>query len=523
MQGEHGVSLKELSSGSPDVSHHHLSRVQAESCCCSQDLPAHLFAVPIIFAAGVTIALILQIHLNASLAEVGRVAKKCTQVKVLPLLSHLLNTAALQVFLKGVVSDHERCTALGERVLGDRGSSVDAAIAGALCLGVMHPHVSGVGGGGVMLVHDIRRNETKVINFQGAAPETFKEEMLQNGSEIKAGLLVGVPGMLLGLHRAHSLYGSLSWEDVVSRAAHVAREGFNVSLSLADAISKVKGERLQERFRNVFVPGGRALSPGSYVRMPGLAQVLQAGLHSFYHGELLQEMEDEVRGNGGVLSREDISNYDVETQDPLESPYHDLIVQVPPPPSAGAALITALNLLEGFHFRENNVTENQIHRWINESLTAALALASGLGDPKANSSVTELLSVMLSKHQAEVLRQKMIHSQTSPSDPHSLPPELLTGQVVVMGPDNLVVSVASSLSRPFGSRILTRSGILLNGLVLHSSWPNGSSQDTGVQPGPRPLAFLMPSVLVPVRDKCGPYMALSSSGGPNRLSKVIQV
>lgn len=52
-----------------------------------------------------------------------------------------------QVFVKGVlVSDHERCTALGQKVLQDHGSSVDAAIAAALCLGVVHPHVSGIGG-----------------------------------------------------------------------------------------------------------------------------------------------------------------------------------------------------------------------------------------------------------------------------------------------------------------------------------------------------------------------------------------
>ncbi len=36
-----------------------------------------------------------------------------------------------------------------------------------------------------MLVHDIQKNETRVINFQGTAPETLKEEMLQNVSELK--------------------------------------------------------------------------------------------------------------------------------------------------------------------------------------------------------------------------------------------------------------------------------------------------------------------------------------------------
>lgn len=60
--------------------------------------------------------------------------------------SFIIIEVALQVFIKSVVSDHEHCTALAERVLRDRGSSVDAAITAALCLGVVHPHVSGVGG-----------------------------------------------------------------------------------------------------------------------------------------------------------------------------------------------------------------------------------------------------------------------------------------------------------------------------------------------------------------------------------------
>lgn len=45
-----------------------------------------------------------------------------------------------------VVTDVARCTALGRDVLGKLGSSVDAAIAAALCLGVVHPHTSGLGG-----------------------------------------------------------------------------------------------------------------------------------------------------------------------------------------------------------------------------------------------------------------------------------------------------------------------------------------------------------------------------------------
>ncbi|XP_056293328.1 glutathione hydrolase 7-like [Pseudoliparis swirei] len=482
------VPLEQLSSGSLSD----LTQTDEEGRS-DQYSVIHVYAVSITFAIGITVALILNIHLGLSF-----------------------------VFAEGVVaSDHQLCTALGQTVLRDRGSSVDAAVAAALCLGVVHPHASGVGGGGVMLVHDIQRNKTTVINFQGTSPKALTEEMLKNVSQLKAGLQVGVPGLLRALHHAHSLYGRLSWKDVVTRAAAVADDGFNVSFSLAEAISKVKGERLSRRFRDMFLPGGRALLPGSFLRMSGLAGVLQAGLSNFYDGNFSREMEDEVRRNGGVLSREDMSNYSVQVEQPVEGQYNEFIIQVPPPPSTGAALISALNLLEALQLNGNNNTENQTHRWIAEALGGALAIASGLGDPSYNSSVTELLSDMLSI--------RRINSSHASSPEYPTRPEQMAGQVVVMGPDELIVSIASSLSTPFGSRIITGSGVILNSLILDFSWPNKTpgqlvtNQNNRIQPGKRPQTSLMPTIVVPAWRKCGIHIALSSSGGQQSLSGSTQV
>ncbi|KAK2862521.1 hypothetical protein Q5P01_002054 [Channa striata] len=500
------IPLEQLTSGGPnflDLSPSNIKETDVDSP--SQDALTPLYAISITFALGVTVALMLTIYLKDS-----------------------------PVFVTGVlVSDHERCTALGQRVLDDHGSSVDAAIVAALCLGVVHPHVSGVGGGGVMMVHDIQKNETRVINFQGTAPKTLREEMLHNISELKAGLQVGVPGMLVGLHRGHRLYGSLSWQDVVNRAAAVAREGFSVSFGLAEAISKVKDEQLSPTFRDIFIPGGQALLTGSFLRMPGLAGVLEGGLSNFYDGNVSQEMVDVVRVNGGVLSREDISNYSVDVERPVEGLCNDFIIQVPPPPSAGTALLLALNILKGLNLSENNKTKNQTAHWIAETVKAALAMGSGLGDPKSNASVNDLLSDMLSTRHADVLRQRLNYSRASSpgqynSTAHYLQTELQAGHVVVMGPDDLMVSVASSLSRLFGSRLVTWSGIVLNSLILDFSWPHKTTgqqinQRNRIQAGTRPLTSLMPTVVVPAWHKCGIYVALSSSAGLQSLSAVTQL
>ncbi|XP_026203245.1 glutathione hydrolase 7-like [Anabas testudineus] len=103
-------------------------------------------------------------------------------------------------------------------------------------------------------------------------------------------------------------------------------------------------------------------------------------------------------------------------------------------------------------------------------------MGSGLWDPKNNSSVTKLHPDMLSKNHTDVRHQRINFTRASTprhnNSIHSLQTELQSGQVVVMGSDDLMVSVASSLSRTFGSRLVTRSGVILNSLILGFSWPN---------------------------------------------------
>ncbi|XP_041946495.1 glutathione hydrolase 7-like isoform X1 [Alosa sapidissima] len=444
-----------------------------------------------------------------------------------------------------VVTDSELCASLGLGVIRDGGSSVDAAITTALCQGIVHPHLSGIGGGGVMLVHDGRKNESVVIDFGETAPSRIQEKILQHDLQHKSGLLVGVPGMLRGLHQAHQLYGRMPWHDVVVRAANIAKEGFNVSDSLARAIDSQKGKNVSTNFRAMFLPRGQPLPPLSTLKLPHLATLLERvashGMEEFYHGNVSEEIALTVQANGGVLTRADLANYSSVLQEALTSQFKGYQVHVPPPPSAGGALLYFLNIIEGFKFTEQN-QEGSAPHWIAEALKAALDLANGLVDPKFDSSVSGTISNMLSKSHAAVLRHMISNSSyaggpgfnSRASSEHSGLRSLrgdasASSQVLVMGPDDVIVSLSCSLNWPFGSGLITPSGIVLNSQVMNFSWltapPNMTflNQHNRLQRGKRPLSFLMPTIVRQMGRQCGQSVALGASIGHWALSGIAQV
>ncbi|KAI4882841.1 hypothetical protein NFI96_023501 [Prochilodus magdalenae] len=506
--------LQRLASSASDLASQDLSPLRetrqdpfGQECACTRDGLTVIITACLTFATGVTVALIMQIYFGDP-----------------------------QIFNQGaVVTDVARCTSLGFDVLGKQGSSVDAAIAAALCLGIIHPHASGIGGGGVMLVHDIRKNESRVIDFRETVPSGLREEMLLS-LEQKPGLLVAVPGMLSGLHQAHQLYGKRPWKEVITMASDVARNGFNITHDLADALSKMKDRNVSEAFRELFLPDGQPPLSGLFTKRLDLAAILDRvaanGISEFYSGNLSQEMASAVYSSGGVLTEEDIHNYTTVLQQPVQSLYQGHQVMAAPPPHAGTALLTALNILEGYNISSQS-QKNSTHHWIAESLKIALSLASGLGDPMYDPSVSEVLAQMMSKTQAGLFRQMINDSYASPpghyTPSYALEEGAVASQVMVMGPDDFIVSVMSSLNQPFGSRIVTSSGILLNSQILDFSWHNkshGSSPPNPrntIQPGRRPLSFLVPTVVRPSLGLCGTYVALGSSNSDRALSGIAQV
>ena len=222
-----------------------------------------------------------------------------------------------------VTSAHNLASVAGLNVLMEGGNAFDAAVATAATLGVVEPHMSGIGGVGVALAYVARERRIRVLNFSGRAPlaadpSRFTEENKETG--VLAPL---VPGNVAGWLTLHDRYGSLDRERLFRPAIAYAYNGFPVTSLTSFVISESAPRlRLFPASASTFLGrGGRAPTPGSVLRMPDLASSLRliadGGQEAFYRGELAQRIVTGIQTAGGLMTEEDLSGYEAEWQDPI--------------------------------------------------------------------------------------------------------------------------------------------------------------------------------------------------------------
>jgi hypothetical protein len=126
-----------------------------------------------------------------------------------------------------VAADNGRCSEIGAAVLREGGNAVDAAIATALCQGVLNPQASGAGGGHFMLIR-LPNGTAECIDAREFAPGAANETMFVDrpDASISGGLAVAVPLELRGMWTAHHRHGRLPWKRLFQPAIKLAASGF---------------------------------------------------------------------------------------------------------------------------------------------------------------------------------------------------------------------------------------------------------------------------------------------------------
>ena len=265
---------------------------------------------------------------------------------------------------EGVVAGGHPATAeAGAWALRRGGNAVDAAVAAVLTSFATESSLTGLGGGGYMLVHDSDRST--LIDFFVAAPghagTERKSELVAAPVEFTDSVSqvfnigaasCGVPGTAAGLERALRDFGSMRLSELVAPAISAARDGVPVDARGAYLFKILSPILVHEpEVAAIYAPEGTLLAEGDTFCFPDLADALELfaaeGSEPFYRGEIAQKVSDWVLERGGTLAPGDLDAYEPVVREPVRARFRDCEVVTNPPPSSGGTLIAfALELLD---------------------------------------------------------------------------------------------------------------------------------------------------------------------------------
>lgn len=238
----------------------------------------------------------------------------------------------------------------GVQMLRAGGNAVDAAVATSFAIGVVEPQMSGLGGGGAMLIWLQDEAQPYYLDFYAAqyAPSFRGRTAGDPSTDLR---VAGIPGQVSGLLEAHRRFGSLPLQQVMEPAIRLAEDGFVVGQVLSGFIvsSEQKLARHPAAIEQM-MPGGTALEPGSVYRNPALGSVLQdiaqRGRAGFDDGMAARELVRVLNAGGHPATLEHVRDYQAQWKRPLCAVVNGRVLLSAPPPQTGAQLLHTLKLLE---------------------------------------------------------------------------------------------------------------------------------------------------------------------------------
>ncbi|KAJ2853248.1 hypothetical protein GGI22_004940, partial [Coemansia erecta] len=437
-----------------------------------------------------------------------------------------------------VATDEPRCSAIGADVLRDGGSAVDAAVASALCIGVLQAHSSGIGGGGFMLIRPQDSEPPVLVDFRETAGSAATEDMFIEDIKLAqiGGLAVGVPGEIAGLYSAHRRFGKLPWARLFEPSVKLAREGFALSELVHNQLMRLETFVLSAPgFNTTYTDGhGHVLKAGATVFRRELAKTLETigkeGPSAFYSGHIAESLVKAIQDNGGVLDEADFNGYEAVDRRPVESFYHGRRVITGSPPTSGSILLNMLNVLEGYTLARDGPTALNYHRIV-EAMKFGAAQRTFLGDPsfiEIGANVTH----QIDKHFAAAIRANISDTQTYDVSHYDPEYDILinhgTTHISVVDKDGAAVSLTSTVNLGFGSRIMDPvTGVILNDEMDDFSTTN-KTNGFGLRPSPnnkivrgkRPLSSTAATI---IENDGQVELVLGGSGGSRILTAVLQV
>ena len=471
------------------------------------------------------------------------------------------------VGVHGAVSSSEaNASEIGLEILRRGGNAVDAAVAVGFALGVTHPTAGNIGGGGFLVVR-LPDGTSVAIDYREMAPGKAHRDMYLDAAgdvtqDSRLGpRAAGIPGVVRGLARAHALYGTLPWADLVMPAVKLARDGWALDEHHAEGLgwgvermakyaaevdeaqaarATPSGQALARAMAYTLStfrkPDGSAYQTGEVWKQPDLAVTLELiardGPDAFYRGPLAEKMAREVQAMGGIWTSEDLAGYKVVDREPLVFNYHGHEIITMPPPSAGGVVlrqILAASEVLGLA-RLDWDGDERMHLYV-EALRRIYADRNLLlGDPDfVDMPMQRLLDVSYMEQRMADIDPARATPSTEIRAGVELGESTQTTHFSVVDTGRMAVANTYTLNGGFGAKVqIPGTGVTLNNEMDDFTAKIGAPNMFGlvqgpqnsIAPGKRMLSSMTPTIVV----KDGALRAvLGSPGGPTITTTVAQV
>ncbi len=445
-----------------------------------------------------------------------------------------------------VVSSNEYASNIGIDILKKGGNAIDAAIGVSFALAVVHPGAGNIGGGGFMVIRTSDGN-VSTIDFREKAPSNASKNMFLDdslnvipGKSWSTSLASGVPGSVAGMWMAHELYGSVNWTDIIRPSIKLAQYGFNLDplncsylnsdyyknyLSNDIEAKKIFTKTIPYKIGENFVQTDLANT---------LRRIAFNGKKGFYEGETAKNIIKCMNRTGGIITENDLKNYNAIKRNPIEFDFKGYkVYSMPPPSSGGIALAGILNQLENINFDSLTYHSSEYIHYIVEAERNVYADRSVyLGDSDFNNiSIEELISNDYSNtrwEEIDLLRARKSDEVKEGTLSYNESEE--TTHYSVVDKWGNAVSVTTTVNGWFGNGIVVDdSGFLLNNEMDDFSSKPGHPNKYGlvgnalnsIEPNKRMLSSMSPTIVEKPNGDL--YLVVGSPGGSTIITTVAQV
>lgn len=459
---------------------------------------------------------------------------------IILILSSFFLFSCSDIYQPAVVSARKEATQIGLEIMKNGGNAYDAMIATHLALAVVHPTAGNIGGGG-FFVYNHRDGSSGSLDFREMAPgNAFKDMYLdENGDVIPdmstlGGAAVGVPGSISAIYEIHTKFGSLPIEDLFKPAIELANNGFVVTQKQSNSLTgkledfiKVNGE--ESLYSKKYFEGD-TIKNIKFAET--LSKISKLGPEVFYGGEIGEMIVNSVNKTGGIMTLNDLENYETVWREPIKFKYKDLeIISMSLPSSGGILLGQMLKVIEDYDIKSFGHNSPQTIQLLVEAERRAYADRSHfMGDPDyMNLPVYELMN-------KEYVVDRMKNFSW---DKATLSSEVKHGNIIVQESDETThysiidkygnsVSVTTTLNNSYGSKVFVEEGgfFLNNEMDDFSSKPGHpnfygliGSEANSIQPGKRMLSSMTPSIVL--KDN-KPSLIVGTPGGSTIITSVLQ-